>query len=123
MERVWLFPGGPVLAEGGLHEVDRDEGHLQPPVSRHTSTIVHQHTSSPTTPKPYYLTPPAAQGPTSTAPHTGGRPAVRLVGQASIALVSPGSVTSANDPPSRQSDGMLFASVVWISSIIEAFSP
>src|SRR2546430_7693463 len=47
MERVWLFPGGPVLAEGGLHQVKRDEGHLQPPVSRHTSTIVHQHTSKP----------------------------------------------------------------------------
>ena len=26
-------------------------------MSRHTSTIVHQHTSSPTTPKPYYLAP------------------------------------------------------------------
>src|SRR5438874_2110596 len=46
------FWGGPVVAEGGLHHVERDEGHLQPPVSRHTSTIVHQHTSSPTTPKP-----------------------------------------------------------------------
>src|SRR5256885_11741998 len=48
--------GAPV-AEGGLYQVRRDEGHLQPPVSRHTSTIVHQHTSNPTTPKPYYLAP------------------------------------------------------------------
>src|SRR5204862_7198796 len=48
--------GAPV-AEGGLHQVRRDEGHLQPPVRRHTSTIVHRHTSSPTTPKPYYLAP------------------------------------------------------------------
>src|SRR5204862_6658132 len=48
--------GAPV-AEGGLHQVRRDEGHLQPPVRRHTSTIVHRHTSSPTTPKPYYPAP------------------------------------------------------------------
>src|SRR2546430_16386388 len=51
------FWGGPVVAEGGLHQVELGEGGLQPPMSRHTSTIVHRHTSNPTTPKPYYLAP------------------------------------------------------------------
>src|SRR5207244_4935299 len=74
MERGWLFPGGPVLAEGGLHQVKRDEGHLQLPVSRHTSTIVHQHTSSPTTPKPEYLAPTRRATPHRSGDHTHRRP-------------------------------------------------
>src|SRR5256885_16848018 len=37
-----------VWAEGGLHQVRREERHLQPPAMRHTCTTVHQHTSKAT---------------------------------------------------------------------------
>src|SRR5207237_1146826 len=52
-----VFWGGPVVAEGGLHQVGRGEGPLQPSVGRHSSTIVNEHNRSPTIPKPYYLAP------------------------------------------------------------------
>ena len=84
------------MAEGGLHPGRQDEGHLQPPVSRHASTIVHQHTSSPTTPKPYYLTPSRRATPIAIS---GARATVSEAGAPKTAILLHRTTQSGAKPP------------------------